>query len=64
MAAADQGAGVIGFAGATPAGAAVQAGGLTTIGGGESGGGPRVPMLPAGWEPGLLDAAHTLPASA
>ncbi|UGT90895.1 hypothetical protein LTS72_22050 [Mycobacterium ostraviense] len=55
---------MIGFAGTTPAGAVVQAGGLTTIGGGESGGGARVPMLPAGWEPGLLDAAHTLPVSA
>lgn len=63
VAAADQGAAVMGFAGTVPAGAAVPAAGLATIGGAESAGGARVPMLPTGWEPGSLDAAHTVLAS-
>ncbi|EUA14132.1 hypothetical protein I546_0904 [Mycobacterium kansasii 732] len=63
VAAADQGAGAMGFAGTTPTGALMQAGGLATIGGVESGGGAQVPMLPTGWQPGLLDAAHTVLAS-
>ncbi|ORB85326.1 hypothetical protein B1987_17735 [Mycobacterium kansasii] len=63
VAAADQGAGAMGFAGTTPTGALMQAGGLATIGGVESGGGAQVPMLPTGWQPGSLDAAHTVLAS-
>lgn len=54
MVAADQGAGVMGFAGTTPGATAIQAGGLTTVGGGELGDGARVPMLPANWEPSLV----------
>lgn len=48
--AADQGAGVMGFAGTTPSAPAIQAGGLATVGGDEFGG-ARVPMLPSSWEP-------------
>lgn len=52
--AADQGAGVLGFAGTTSGAAAVPAGGLTTVCGGELGAGARVPMLPTNWQPSVV----------
>ncbi|VBA57318.1 PPE family protein [Mycobacterium attenuatum] len=52
--AADQGAGVLGFAGTTSGAAAVPAGGLTTVGSGELDAGAGVPMLPTNWQPSLV----------
>ncbi|OBI56180.1 PPE family protein [Mycobacterium sp. E787] len=45
-----RGAGTMGFAG-TAADGIAEAAGLTTISGDEFGGGPRMPMLPATWDP-------------
>jgi PPE-repeat protein len=47
----DRGAGNLGFAGTTHTETAAQAAGLTTLAGGEFGGGPRMPMLPGTWDP-------------
>jgi PPE-repeat protein len=48
--ASDDGAGTLGFAGTVPQSGA-RAVGLTTLAGGEFGGGPRMPMLPNTWDP-------------
>jgi PPE-repeat protein len=49
--ASDRGAGNLGFAGTAHRAAAAEAAGLTTLAGGEFGGGPKMPMIPATWEP-------------
>jgi PPE-repeat protein len=49
--ASDQGAGSLGFAGTAHKEAAAEAAGLTTLAGDEFGGGPKMPMMPATWEP-------------
>jgi PPE-repeat protein len=46
------GAGPLGFAGTVRNEGVKQAAGLTTLAGGEFGGGPAVPMMPGSWEPG------------
>ncbi|EUA02547.1 PPE family protein [Mycobacterium kansasii 732] len=56
--AADQGAGALGFAGTGPSQDAARAAGLTTLGNGEPGGGPRVPMLPSSWNAHPLGAPN------
>ncbi|OBJ67580.1 hypothetical protein A5643_16900 [Mycobacterium sp. 1274756.6] len=48
--AAEQGAGVIGFAGTAQRAASRSATGLATLDGDEFGHGPAVPMVPTGWE--------------
>jgi PPE-repeat protein len=49
--ASDRGAGTVGFAGTAHQETAAQAAGLTTLAGDEFGGGPKMPMMPATWEP-------------
>ena len=49
--ASDQGAGNLGFAGTAAKETAAKAAGLTTLAGDEFGGGPKMPMMPATWEP-------------
>jgi PPE-repeat protein len=49
--ASDRGAGNLGFTGTAQKETGAQAGGLTTLAGGEFGGGPSVPMVPGTWEP-------------
>ncbi len=46
----DQGAGPLGFAGTVRSGAVAAAAGLTTLRGGEFGGGPTVPLVPGTWD--------------
>jgi PPE-repeat protein len=43
--------GALGFAGTAPRESVAAAAGLTTLAGGEFGGGPRAPMLPGTWDP-------------
>jgi PPE-repeat protein len=45
----DSGAGALGFSGTARKGALAGAAGLTTLPGDEFGGGPRMPMVPGGW---------------
>ncbi len=45
----DSGAGALGFSGTARKGALAGAAGLTTLLGDEFGGGPRMPMVPGGW---------------
>ena len=45
-----RGAGTMGFAGTTRAGAAVEAAGLARLAGDGFGGGPSVPLVPGTWE--------------
>lgn len=56
VAASDHGAGAPGFAGTGPSGSggAAHAAGLATLGGSESGSGPRLPMLPNCWNASLV----------
>jgi PPE-repeat protein len=49
-AASDQGAGTLGFTGATPKDAGAEAAGLTALGGDSFGDSPRMPMMPSTWE--------------
>jgi PPE-repeat protein len=51
VAASDQGAGPLGFAGTAGKGDTGQATGLTTLDGDAFGGGPTMPMVPGTWEP-------------
>jgi PPE-repeat protein len=57
--ASDQGAGPLGFAGTAHKATAVQAAGLTMLAGDEFGGGPRMPMVPGTWQPGLDDLSQS-----
>ena len=50
MAASQQGAGTLGFAG-TASKDTAEAAGLATLAGDEFGSGPSLPMLPGSWEP-------------
>jgi PPE-repeat protein len=45
----DSDAGALGFAGTARKGSFAEAAGLTTLAGDEFGGGPRMPMVPGGW---------------
>jgi PPE-repeat protein len=49
--ASDRGGGTLGFAGTAPKESVAEAAGLTTLDGDEFGGGPRMPMTPATWDP-------------
>ncbi|MGH3557522.1 MAG: PPE family protein [Mycobacterium sp.] len=49
VAASDQGAGTLGFAGTADKAGAGQAAGLTTLAGDSLGGGPTMPMMPSSW---------------
>ncbi|WP_036417201.1 PPE family protein [Mycobacterium gastri] len=49
LAASDHGAGALRFAGTGPPGSPAHAAGLATLGGGEAGAGPQLPMLPNCW---------------
>lgn len=51
MVASDQGAGALGFASTLGKHTVPEAAGLTTLAGGEFGGGPTVPMVPGTWNP-------------
>ncbi|EUA12675.1 PPE family protein [Mycobacterium kansasii 732] len=55
--AAQRGVGTPGFAGTVSKGVVTQAAGLATVGGGELGEPPRVPMLPACWNPNMVCSA-------
>jgi PPE-repeat protein len=50
-AASDRGAGPLGFAGTVRKETVTAAAGLTTLAGGEFGGGPTMPMVPGTWNP-------------
>jgi PPE-repeat protein len=59
IAASDQGAGHLGFAGTIHKETVARAAGLTTLAGDEFGGGPRMPMVPGTWNPdGAGDATN------
>jgi PPE-repeat protein len=47
--ASDQGGGRLGFAGTVGKATVAQAAGLTTLAGGDFGGGPTMPMVPGTW---------------
>jgi PPE-repeat protein len=55
--ASDRGAGNLGFVGAARKETAAAAG-LTTLSGGEFGGGPSMPMLPGSWDPEGNEGPH------
>lgn len=57
VATSDKGAGTLGFAGSANKAVSVVPSGLTTLAGGELGGRPQVPMLPASWDPHPVGAA-------
>ncbi|KZS76184.1 hypothetical protein A4G29_05540 [Mycobacterium kansasii] len=52
--AAERGVGTLGFAGTVSKGFVTQAAGLATVGGGQLGEPPQVPMLPACWNPNMV----------
>ncbi|WP_084454028.1 PPW family C-terminal domain-containing PPE protein [Mycobacterium interjectum] len=56
VAASDQGAGTLGFAGTAHTAGAEPAAGLTTLAGDSMGRGPVVPMTPTTWNPDAEDA--------